>query len=125
MSHQSKILVVDDDKLIREMVTCWLRYAGHEVVSASNAFDGLDILAEHTPDLVVTDLSMPGMNGLEFCKHVRRNSNVPIIVFSSSHEMKEKDASLEAGADEYLVKTTSMTTFLDHVSRLCHNGARI
>lgn len=103
----AKILVVDDSKLAAKMVQDRLVSKGYEV---SVAFSGEEALAEvrdEVPDLVVSDLTMPGMDGYELCQRLRRDpttAEVPIILLTSRGKISEKEAGFEAGADDYLVK---------------------
>ncbi len=111
-------LVVDDDMLIREMVGAWLAEAGYNVVSADDGTTGLAAFSRHGPDIVVTDMSMPGMHGLEFCRRLREVSQVPILVFSAGRDSDAEAASLKAGANAYVAEGSSMIEFLDLVARL-------
>ena len=118
MRSQYKVLVVDDNELLREMLGLWLTNAGYDVVFAVDGAKGLSVMEETDPDLVVTDLSMPIMDGLEFCNRIRERSDVPIIVFSGVEERDRQEECLRAGADRYLLKNTSMREFLETVKNL-------
>ncbi len=116
-----KVLIVDDDGLIRNMLADWLEMAGYSVVRADNGASGLAALADCNPDVVITDISMPIVDGFEFCRRVRERSAVPILVFSAQPEQVARDSSLRAGADEYAPKHTRMPELLGRVRALVQN----
>ncbi len=92
-----RILVIEDDPYAREALTLLLDFYGYEVVSASNGTDGLDLLTEATPDLVVTDWRMPGLSGLALCRALReRHDTIPIIVVTSADEVFSHDQPVNA-----------------------------
>jgi len=100
----STILVVDDDPTVLEVVARYLRRDGHRVIERSNGTDGLAAaLAEH-PDLVVLDLMMPGLDGLQVCRDLRRTSMVPVIMLTALGEESDRVLGLEFGADDYVSK---------------------
>ena len=100
-----KILVVDDDIQIRRALRNAMSARGYEVIISSNGEDALDKAALELPDMVILDLAMPGMSGLEVCKELRSWSNVPILVLSVKEKEADKIAALDLGADDYLTKT--------------------
>jgi two-component system, OmpR family, KDP operon response regulator KdpE len=100
----SRVLVVDDEAGIRKVVRDALERAGHEVESAADGAAALDSLDEAPVDLVVTDLSMPRMSGLELVRRIREKSAVPILVLTVRQEEREKVRLLDAGADDYVTK---------------------
>ncbi len=103
----AKILVVDDSKLAAKMVGDRLLSKGYEVSVAFSGEEALAQVRDEVPDLVVSDLTMPGMNGYELCQRLRRDpatAEVPIILLTSRGKISEKEAGFEAGADDYLVK---------------------
>jgi DNA-binding response OmpR family regulator len=103
----STILVVDDDPTVLEVVARYLRRDGHRVIERSNGTDGLAAaLAEH-PDLVVLDLMMPGLDGLQVCRDLRRTSMVPVIMLTALGEESDRVLGLEFGADDYVSKPFS------------------
>jgi len=101
------ILIVDDEARIREIVRGYLERAGYEVVEAADGQAGLDQAAEHSPNLVVLDLMMPGLDGLEMLRRLREFSQVPVIVLTARAEELDKLIGLAVGADDYVTKPFS------------------
>jgi two-component system KDP operon response regulator KdpE len=99
-----KILIVDDDPQIRRVVRVILAGEGYEVVEARSGDAALLRFREFLPDLVLLDLNMPGMNGLETCRALRETSEVPIIFLTVRREEEQKVEALDAGADDYVTK---------------------
>lgn len=104
MTTPSRVLVVDDEPQIRRVLRLALTAQGFDVRVAADSESALDTLRDWPPDLVITDLSMPGSDGIELCKRVRQQSTVPIIVLSVKGEERTKVAALDAGADDYVTK---------------------
>jgi two-component system KDP operon response regulator KdpE len=99
-----KILVIDDEPQIRRVMRVILSGENYEVLEARSGDAALLRFRESLPDLVLLDLNMPGMSGLETCRAIRENSEVPIIVLTVRHEEEEKVEALDAGADDYVTK---------------------
>ena len=104
MTRQPRILIVDDELPILRAVTPLLRSRGYEVRSAVNGANGLSEVESDPPDLLIVDLGLPDIDGLEVCRRVRERSSVPIIVLSARHSEKDKVAALDLGADDYVTK---------------------
>lgn len=102
-----KILLVDDEPEILEICRDYLRASGYEVVTAKDGAQGLSAARREKPDLVVLDLMMPEMDGLDVCRAIRRESNVPIIMLTARVEETDKLIGLELGADDYMTKPFS------------------
>src|SRR5882672_2106629 len=115
MAERSRILVVDDETQITRVLKTTLTAQGYEVKTASDGESALDLAADWLPDLIVTDLSMPRMTGIELCRAVRERSQVPIIVLSVRGEEKTKIEALDAGADDYVTKPFSVNELLARV----------
>jgi len=115
MAERSRILVVDDETQISRVLKTTLNSQGYEVKTASNGEAGFDAISDWLPDLLITDLSMPGMSGIELCRAVRERSNIPIIVLSVRGEEKTKIEALDAGADDYVTKPFSVNELLARV----------
>lgn len=98
------ILVVDDEKEIADLIEIYLVSDGYKVFKAENALKGLDILEKEEIHLVLLDIMMPGMNGLEMCKKIRETNNIPIIMLSAKSTDLDKILGLGTGADDYVVK---------------------
>ena len=101
---QTTILVVDDEKEIAELVEIYLVSDGYRVLKAKNAQEGLDILEREEVHLVLLDIMMPGMNGLEMCEQIRKSRNIPIIMLSAKSTDLDKIRGLGTGADDYVTK---------------------
>jgi two-component system KDP operon response regulator KdpE len=115
MAERSRILVVDDETQITRVLKTTLTAQGYEVRTASDGESALDMAVDWLPDLIVTDLSMPRMTGIELCRAVRERSQVPIIVLSVRGEEKSKVDALDAGADDYITKPFSVNELLARV----------
>ncbi len=115
MSERSRILVVDDETQISRVLKTTLSTQGYEVKTADNGESAFDAFTDWKPDLIVTDLSMPGMNGVELCRAVRERSQVPIIVLSVRGEEKHKVEALDSGADDYVTKPFNVNELLARV----------
>ena len=110
-----KILVVDDDPQIRRVMRATLVGNRYVVIDARNGEDALTRISEDLPDLVLLDMNMPGMRGLETCQHLRAGSDVPIIILSVRNSEKDKVAALDAGADDYITKPFGMEELLARI----------
>jgi DNA-binding response OmpR family regulator len=99
-----RVVVVDDEDSILEFVELGLRYEGFEVELARDGPAALEAVARRRPDLVILDLNLPGLDGLEVCRRLRQRSDVPIIMLTARGEVDERVEGLEAGADDYLPK---------------------
>jgi two-component system, OmpR family, KDP operon response regulator KdpE len=109
------VLVVDDEAQITRTLRTALSGNGYNVRTAADGDEALEIMRAWTPDLVITDLSMPNMAGLELCARIRAKSQVPIIVLSVRGEDKTKVEALDAGADDYVTKPFSLDELLARV----------
>ena len=102
--EQITILVVDDEKEIADLVEIYLVSDGYRVLKAGNAQEGLEILNKEEVHLVLLDIMMPGMDGLEMCRRIRETNNIPIIMLSAKSTDLDKILGLGMGADDYVVK---------------------
>lgn len=103
-----KILIVDDNKTVRTLLSINLRKEKFEVIEAENGVEGLEVVNEQLPDLVISDIIMPQMDGFEFCKQVRTTSKVPMVPFmflTSIDQVATELRGLRTGADDYLIKS--------------------
>jgi two-component system, OmpR family, KDP operon response regulator KdpE len=115
MSERRRILVVDDEPQITRVLRTSLSSQGYDIRVANDGETALEIMKDWTPDLVVTDLSMPNMDGLELCRRLRVTSQVPIIVLSVRGEERTKVQALDAGADDYVTKPFGIEELLARV----------
>lgn len=102
-----RVLVVDDEDTVREVVARYLERDGYRVAVASDGDAALDAIERQPPDLIVLDLMLPGVEGLEVLRRVRRTSDVPVIVLTARAEEADRVVGLELGADDYVVKPFS------------------
>jgi len=102
--ESNSILIIDDSVEIVELIEIYLKNDGYKVYKALNGADGLRILEEYDIQLVVLDIMMPGMDGLEVCKIIRKKMDIPIIILSSKSQDMDKILGLGIGADDYMVK---------------------
>ena len=112
---QRNILVVDDESQITRVLRTALSSHGYSVRSAADGDEALEVMRQWTPDLVITDLSMPNMGGLELCRRIRSKSSVPIIVLSVRGEERPKVEALDSGADDYVTKPFNMNELVARV----------
>ena len=111
----AKILVVDDAEQVRRVLRTTLAAAGYTVFEAANGEDGLNALRAAPPDIVLLDVNMPGMDGLETCREIRRTSDVPIVMLTVRNAERDKVMALDAGADDYVVKPFGMQELLARI----------
>ncbi|MDA8202648.1 MAG: response regulator transcription factor [Chloroflexi bacterium] len=124
MSDAARILVVDDDPKIRAVVRRGLAYEGYRVVEAASGEDGLDKAREHLPDLVILDVMMPGLSGLEVTRRLRSSGDaVAILMLTARDEVRDRVEGLETGADDYLVKPFNFEELLARVHALLRRRA--
>ena len=124
MSHAT-VLVIDDEKDLLELVRYNLEKEHLDVITANDGQSGLEIGLKHKPDLVLLDLMMPGMNGLEVCKQLRadaRTSRIPIIMLTAKAAETDKIVGLEMGADDYITKPFSVRELVARVRAALRRG---
>jgi two-component system, OmpR family, KDP operon response regulator KdpE len=115
MNERARILVVDDEPQLIRVLRTGLKSRGYDVRGASDSESGLETFNEWHPDLVITDLAMPNVDGLEFCRRLRAISQVPIIVLSAKGEEKTKVEALDIGADDFVTKPFGIDELLARV----------
>jgi|ERR1700678_1054710 two-component system, OmpR family, KDP operon response regulator KdpE len=115
MANRPHILVVDDEPQITRVLRTTLNAQGYEIRVANDGETALEIVKDFTPDLVITDLMMPNMNGMELCRQLRKTSQVPILVLSVRGEERSKIEALDSGADDYITKPFSTGELLARV----------
>ncbi len=112
---KGNILVVDDEPQITRVLKTTLSSQGYTTRTAGDGKEALQAMKDWIPDLVITDLRMPNMDGLDLCRHIREQSQVPIIVLSVKGEEKTKVEALDAGADDYVTKPFNINELLARV----------
>ena len=124
MSDPTRILVVDDDSKLRTVVRRGLAYEGYRVVEAATGEEGLEKAREHLPELVVLDIMLPGIDGLEVTRRLRAaGDEISILMLTARDEIKDRVEGLETGADDYLVKPFSFEELLARVHALLRRKA--
>lgn len=113
--NEPTILVVDDEPSISEVVSIYLRRAGYQVTVASDGQEALDALEKGPPDLVVLDLMLPEVDGVEITRRLRAEGDTPIIMLTARREEADRIAGLEMGADDYVVKPFSPQELVSRV----------
>jgi two-component system KDP operon response regulator KdpE len=115
MTEKQRILIVDDEPQITRVLRTSLTSHGYDVRSAADGESALETYGDWHPDLVLTDLSMPNLNGIELCRRLRQLSTVPIVVLSVKGEEQTKVEALDAGADDYVTKPFGMDELLARI----------
>ena len=124
-NNKYKVLIVEDDQSILGFVQTILETNGYQVLTAERCRQGLLIFSSYTPDLVVLDLGLPDMDGLEVIKKTREWSSLPIIVISARTQEKEKVAALDAGADDYITKPFGTFELLARIRTAIRHNNRL
>lgn len=109
---QKKVLLIEDEVKLARFVELELRYEGYEVTVCHNGRDGITLINEGNFDMILLDLMLPGLTGIEICRRVRKTSNVPIIMLTAKDEVIDKVAGLDSGADDYLTKPFAIEELL-------------
>ena len=107
MSITQNILVVDDEETIREVVRRYLEREGFSVQEAADGYEALDAIRINSPDLIVLDLMLPGIDGLSLTQHIRQDRHIPIIMLTAKGEASDRIRGLDMGADDYIAKPFS------------------
>jgi DNA-binding response OmpR family regulator len=113
-----KILVIDDDPAMTELLAMLLKTHNLDVYLANTGEEGINLAREISPDVIILDLMMPGMDGWQVCIQVRSFSNVPILILSALDNPGMVASALDAGADDYLVKPVPVGVLLAHINTL-------
>jgi DNA-binding response OmpR family regulator len=113
-----RVLVIEDDAEITDVLRRSLRHEGYEVRTAGDGIVALDVAAEFFPDLVVLDLGLPRLDGIEVCRQLRAEGDVPILILTARTETDDRVTGLDSGADDYLVKPFERQEFLARIRAL-------
>lgn len=117
----AKILIAEDERDIRDLVAFTLRFAGHEVFTATNGEEAVDMAPKVNPDIILMDVRMPRMTGYEACKLMKQNpdlKDIPVVFLSAKGQEAEIQQGLEAGAEEYLLKPFAPDQLTSHVKAI-------
>jgi two-component system alkaline phosphatase synthesis response regulator PhoP len=116
-----KILVIEDDPATSRLVDYSLRHEGYQVISASNGLEGIRKALSESPDLVILDVMLPGVDGFEICHRLRSEpttAHLPILMFSAKAQEIDKDTAIKVGADDYLTKPAAPAEMVSRVEKL-------
>jgi len=120
-----KILIIEDEANIAQLIRLYLEQANFEVLTASDGAAGLELHARERPDLVILDLMLPVMDGMEVCRRIRAWANTPILMLTARQGEEDRIAGLELGADDYLVKPFSPREVVSRVKAILRRSSRI
>lgn len=124
MTNRVQILLIEDEKNICNFITTALEPANYKVISAFNATEGLSLATSLCPDVVLLDLGLPDMDGLEVIRHIRSWSQLPIIVLSARTSEEEKVRALDLGADDYITKPFGTSELLARIRTALRHSSR-
>lgn len=120
-----KILIVDDDQLMQKLLEYIIKKAGYKVSVADDGSNALKIVKRDKPDLIISDVEMPKMNGLELCQKLKENFDtklIPIILITSNTQIQGKLISFRSGADDYFIKPLHLKNLLTRMQSLLETG---
>jgi two-component system cell cycle response regulator DivK len=121
-----KILLVEDNELNRDMLSRRLQRRGFEIITAADGEKGIALTASERPDLILMDISLPGVNGWDATKQIRRNGMTTPIIALTAHAMSgDREKTLEAGCDEYETKPVELEILLSKIQALLSRGDRV
>jgi len=112
---KKKILIVEDEQKIARFLELELKYEGYEVDIANNGRDGLEKGKSEDVDLIILDLMLPGLSGIEVCRRLRQTSEVPIIMLTAKDDISDKVTGLDIGADDYMTKPFAVEELLARI----------
>jgi two-component system alkaline phosphatase synthesis response regulator PhoP len=119
-----RILVVDDEDAIVQLITYNLKRAGYDVISASNGEDALNLARTERPDLIILDLMLPGMDGFDVCREIRKERDTPILMLTARGEEIDRVIGFELGADDYVVKPFSPRELVGRVKAILRRSRK-
>jgi two-component system, OmpR family, KDP operon response regulator KdpE len=122
MMRVKNLLVIDDEAQMRRVLRASLMVHGYEVVEATSGEEALRTLISEPCDLVLLDLNLPGIDGIDTCRAIRTNSDVPVIVVSIRDSEQDRAAALRAGANDYVTKPFSFDTILSRIQAISRTG---
>ena len=113
-----RILIIEDDQQILKLLQRGLSYEGYTVDAAMDGRMGLILARDHTPDLVILDWMLPGMDGLEVCHRLRTGGSIPILMLTAKDTVQDRIQGLDAGADDYMIKPFNLDELLARVKEI-------
>jgi DNA-binding response OmpR family regulator len=120
-----RVLVIDDEENVCELIALYFEKAGYEIISTGDGNEGIEMIRSQKPDLVILDLMLPGMDGLDVCKEIRKTSNIPLIMLSARVDEVDRVLGLEIGADDYVTKPFSPRELLARVKAVLRRAAYV
>ena len=120
-----KVLVIDDEENVCELITLYFEKAGYDVVCAGEGNEGMEMVRSQKPSIVILDLMLPGMDGLDVCKEIRKFSNIPLIMLTARVDEVDRVLGLEIGADDYVTKPFSPRELLARVKAVLRRAAYV
>src|SRR5215470_13863932 len=124
MPSMKKILIIEDEATIAQLIRLYLEQANYQVLTAGDGVAGLELHARERPDLVILDLMLPVMDGMEVCRRIRAWANTPILMLTARQGEEDRIAGLELGADDYLVKPFSPREVVSRVKAILRRSSR-
>ncbi|MFQ3549894.1 MAG: response regulator transcription factor [Armatimonadota bacterium] len=124
-SGKPRVLVIDDEQDTCELISQYFERAGYEVACANDGPEGIEMLRTQRPSMVILDLMLPSMDGLDVCKEIRKSSNVPLIILSGRADEVDRVLGLEMGADDYITKPFSNRELLARVKSVLRRAEYI
>lgn len=112
---KEKVLIVEDETKLARFVELELKHEGYEVFVANDGRSGIESFFEHEPDIILLDLMLPQLNGIEVCRRIRKESSVPIIMLTAKGEVMDKVLGLDNGADDYITKPFAIEEVLARI----------
>ena len=123
MGNRMKILIIEDEANIVDIIKLYLEQAGYTLVCANDGIAGLELHAREHPDLVILDLMLPILDGMEVCRRIRNWATTPILMLTARQGEEDRINGLEAGADDYLVKPFSPRELVSRVKAILRRSA--
>jgi len=122
MSTKIKVLAIDDDPAMTDLLALLLKTNKLDVITANNGPDGIALVKNASPNIVLLDMMMPDMDGREVCREIRKFSNVPIVVLSALNNPGVVASALDEGADDYLIKPVPSSILIAHINSLARRS---
>lgn len=123
METQTRLLIVDDDERLSKLLCDYLTPLGYSIDLANNGIDGLRMAVEGSYSAIILDVMLPGLNGMEVLREIRRNSEVPVLMLTALGDESDRIAGLEVGADDYIPKTFSTRELLARLRAVLRRSA--
>lgn len=124
MSREQTVVVIEDDPSIGDLLDTYLRVEQFRVLLAQTGEHGLELVGQHTPSLVILDIGLPGIDGLEVCRRIRLKSSVPVLFLTARDGEIDRVLGLELGADDYVIKPFSPREIVARVKAILRRGQR-